>query len=722
MTVPSLLRRNRPSRAVSLTVSAVLVAIWGTLRLVVFSTVIFPLAYVLPLLVCVWTRDRLALLGMAGIFSVFHTLKVFWILPEGALGPDAVWAFYTATLVNIAVATAVILGIIVLRERLEASHLEISRQAEELRAQGEELASQNEQLTEQAEELTRQTEEVAAQAEELASQNQELQAQSEEIGALNEELTRREALLQTLLESTRRADSEPDTLQHIAAAALDLVGEGRGVAAVYERTPSGLVRRALAVSGAPELVPDAAALPPNAFVDLVLHENRTAALDDAAARPDLGLPTLPGHAPFHAVLATPLREGDRPVGALALYLHDRHVWTDQQFRLVEWLADQCAQVLAVLRIQAELREADRRKGEFLATLSHELRNPLAPIRYAVELLSSDAAARGTDPRRILDRQLRHLVRLVDDLLDATRISSNKVRLQKARVELAPIVQQAVEAVVPDIETAGHALTIDLPSQPIWLDADADRLTQVVINLLSNAARYTPPGGRVTVRAVVAGPDVELAVIDNGVGLEPQHLTTVFDMFTQVGDGPGGLGIGLSLVKGIVELHGGRVAADSDGPGRGSVFRVTLPTVPAPITAGATGRVPMAAARKRVLVVDDNVDSAEMMATLLEMHGHDVRMAHEGEAALAAAREFEPEVGLLDIGLPGLDGYELASRLRQDAGPRRLHLIAVTGWGHDEDRQRARLAGFDAHLTKPAAPERILEFVARAGHGDDIGVA
>jgi signal transduction histidine kinase/ActR/RegA family two-component response regulator/uncharacterized protein YoxC len=710
-----------PSRAVSLAASAVLVVLWGTLRLVVFPTTMFPLTYALPLLVCVWTRDRLALVGMAAIFAMFHTAKLFWLIPEGLLTPDEQWTTYTATLLNISVATAAVFAIIQLRNRLEESLARISRQAEELRAQGEELASQNEQLIEQTEELTHQTEELSEQSEELAAQNEELQSQSEDISALNAEITRREALLQTLLQTTRRSRSEPDALRQICAAALDLVCEGSGVAAVYETTEAGLQCRMVVTAGAPDAGYEEPTIAPSSFVDLVLGENRTAALDDASDRPDLQLLRLPGEAPFRAVLAAPLRASERAIGALAVYLRHRHTWTDQQFRLAEWLANQCAQVLEILRMQAELRDAGRRQSEFLATLSHELRNPLAPIRYAVDLLGSGARPRGIDPMQVLDRQLRHLVRLVDDLLDVTRISSNKVRLQKAPVELASIVHQAIEALAPELHAACHQLSVDLPRQPIWLDADADRLAQVVINLLSNAARYTPPAGRITVKAAIVGGEAELSVIDTGVGLEPQHLTTVFEMFAQVGNGAGGgLGIGLSLVKGIVELHGGRVAAESDGPGMGVVFRVTLPLTGAPRPAPRLAdTAPPTAPAKRVLVVDDNIDSAEMIAALLEMHGHDVRVAHEGESALATAREFAPDVGLLDIGLPGVNGYELASRLREDAGSRPLHLIAVTGRGHEEDRRRARAAGFDAHLTKPAAPDRILEFVARAGSGWDI---
>jgi CheY-like chemotaxis protein len=317
---------------------------------------------------------------------------------------------------------------------------------------------------------------------------------------------------------------------------------------------------------------------------------------------------------------------------------------------------------------------------------------------------------------VIDRQIAHLVRLVDDLLDATRISSGKIQLRQQRIDLVPLVRHGVESAMPEFERAEQTLDLSLPSSPIWLDADPDRLTQVLFNLLNNASRYTPAGGRISISASGDGGTVELRVADTGIGLEPADATRVFDMFTQVGGpGTGGLGIGLAFVKGIVELHGGSVEARSDGIGRGSEFVVRLPaaaaaSADAPPAEGP--RVARAPAR-RVLVVDDNADSAAMMAAVLELHGHEVRVACDGHQAVEAAAEFVPEVALLDIGLPGLNGYEVAQRIRTDPRTCSAHLIAVTGWGHEEDRQRALESGFDAHLTKPADPEHIVELVGRA---------
>jgi CheY-like chemotaxis protein/two-component sensor histidine kinase len=345
-----------------------------------------------------------------------------------------------------------------------------------------------------------------------------------------------------------------------------------------------------------------------------------------------------------------------------------------------------------------------------------LRNPLAPIRYALQLLDHPAQPAQPDPRLVIDRQIAHLVRLVDDLLDATRISSNKIQLRRERIDLVPLVHHAVESARPEIVRAEQVMEVSLPSSPIWLDADADRLTQVLSNLLNNASRYTPSGGRIRISASGDGEAVVLSVADTGIGLDPADAARVFDMFTQIaGPGTGGLGIGLALVKGIAELHGGSVEVRSEGIGHGAEFVVRLPAAAgaaAAATPAEEPRTPRAPSR-RVLVVDDNADSAAMMAAVLELQGHEVRVACDGHQAVEAAVEFVPDVALLDIGLPGLSGYEVAQRMRTDPRTCSAHLIAVTGWGHEEDRQRALESGFDAHLTKPADPEHIIELVARS---------
>lgn len=708
-TPDNLASERPPSRAVSIAVSAALVAVWGFVRLLAFETTVFPLTYAIPLLVCVWTRDRTALWCMAVVFAAFHTLKMFWLVPADLFSRAEIWTNYGATLSNIAVAAVAVHGIINLRRRLEGTLAQVREQADELGAQGEELAQQNEELAQQAEELSRQTEELTQQGEELSSQNEELQTQAEEIGALNEALERREALLQALIDTARRAGSERDALQHITRAALDLFGGIAAASVVYEKAHSGLILRAAAPTSPARGRVDAPCS--DGFVELVLGQGRPASLSDTHLRPDLSMPEFGKDEP-RAVLCAPFNLDGQTFGAFVVYSSQPHSWTVEEFRLSEWLAVHCAHALQTLRIQSDLREADRRKSEFLATLSHELRNPLAPIGFALRLLETDSGTTG-EPVRVMRRQLQQLVRLVDDLLDATRLSSNKIQIRKTHIDLVPVVQHAVDALRPDIEAAAHTLSVTLPAHPVPLEADPDRVAQVVTNLLNNATRYTPRGGRLRVRVEVADERAVLSVADSGVGLHPADLERVFDMFTQVGGpGSGGLGIGLALVRGIVELHGGRILAKSDGPGTGSEFVVSLPlAAAAPLhSLPSQPSAHEAGAACRILVVDDNIDSAEMMGTLLELHGHDVRIAHDGRSALRAAQEFVPDAVLLDIGLPDLDGYEVARRLRQDPVTQRVRLIAVTGWGQDGDRARAQDAGFDAHLTKPADPDVVLAAV------------
>jgi signal transduction histidine kinase len=378
---------------------------------------------------------------------------------------------------------------------------------------------------------------------------------------------------------------------------------------------------------------------------------------------------------------------------------------------------------ADLRRQTEqLADADRRKDEFLAMLAHELRNPLAPLRNGLELLAlprqdPEASAR---TRGLMNRQLGHLVRLVDDLLDVSRITSGKIVLRREPLALADVVATALDLSRPQIEAHGHTLTAALPPEPVLLFADATRLPQVLANLLDNAAKYTDEGGHVSLTAERAGDRLVLRVRDSGIGMTPEVMAHAFDLFAQatrsLDRAQSGLGVGLTLVRRLVELHGGTVSAHSDGLGRGSEFTVHLPIEPGGVAAAAAASAGRAesvaagtepagtpAAVRRVLVVDDNVDAAESLALLLQTDGHVVRIVHDGAAAVAAAREFDPEVVLLDIGLPGMDGYAVATALRADSSLSGVRLIAVSGYGQPEDRRRARDAGFDHHLVKPIEP-------------------
>jgi CheY-like chemotaxis protein/nitrogen-specific signal transduction histidine kinase len=376
---------------------------------------------------------------------------------------------------------------------------------------------------------------------------------------------------------------------------------------------------------------------------------------------------------------------------------------------------------AASRRRAE--EADRRKDEFLATLAHELRNPLAPIRNALHLMGHPTGA-GQDfevERAMAERQVVHLARLIDDLMDVARISKGKIELRKEVVDLATVVNQAVETARPLIDERRHRLSVSLPGETIRLEGDITRLEQILWNLLNNAAKYTDPGGSIRLTVEPGGGEVAIRVRDTGIGIEPAMLPVVFEMFAQVDHrsarAQGGLGIGLGLVKTLVEMHGGTIAAASDGPGAGSVFTVRLPVIADTIDGRARPKAEDRARpegvppRRRILVADDNADAANSLARLLRrLHGQDVRVAHDGPEALAAADSFLPEVALLDIGMPGMDGYEVARRLRENPDLQGLFLVALTGWGQEADRRRSEEAGFDRHLIKPVDPEVVRELL------------
>jgi PAS domain S-box-containing protein len=360
--------------------------------------------------------------------------------------------------------------------------------------------------------------------------------------------------------------------------------------------------------------------------------------------------------------------------------------------------------------QEALKEADRRKDEFLGMLAHELRSPLSAISNVAAILGQQHTSdrETTRLQAMLTRQTRTLTRMVDDLLDISRITSGKIRLEKGLIALGPVISRAVESTRSLMESRRHELIVSEPDSPLRIEADATRLEQILVNLLSNAAKYTNPGGRIHLMAKQENGRVCLMVQDNGIGISAEMLARVFEMFTQVDQSlqraQGGLGIGLALVRSLVEMHGGTVQATSAGVGQGSEFIVRLPLGTMPRQdrdATGVGRVQSAIGpARRILVVEDNRDAAESLATLIELMGHEVRSVHDGASALATAAAFRPDVVLLDIGLPDINGYEVAPRLRQQPGLERIALAALTGWGQEEDRLRARTAGFDHHFVKP----------------------
>ncbi|HZP87065.1 MAG TPA: ATP-binding protein [Burkholderiales bacterium] len=421
---------------------------------------------------------------------------------------------------------------------------------------------------------------------------------------------------------------------------------------------------------------------------------------------------------IRAYTCIPLLAGDALLGTLSFGSRSRDAFSEDELEFLQVICRYVAAAYERLRLIERLRDADRRKDRFLAILAHELRNPLAPMRNAVQILSTSSALPAPLQwvRGVLDRQVGHMARLLDDLLDVSRIAHNKLELRKAPMQLAEIVRTALETSRPLIEANHHQLHVELPEEPIWLDVDPVRLAQVFANLLNNASKYTEAGGHIALTAHTQGSEVVVCVKDDGIGIEPEALPHVFEMFAQAKSAleraQGGLGIGLSLAKALVELHGGAIEVQSRGLGQGSTFIVRLPTIEQAETAEAahhSSALPPAGTQ-RILVVDDNRDNADSLAMMLQLMGHNVRTGYDGEMALELAATIQPQVILLDIGLPKLDGYEVCRRIRQQSWGKAIVIIALTGWGQQEDRARSLEAGFDHHLVKPVDVAELVEML------------
>ena len=442
------------------------------------------------------------------------------------------------------------------------------------------------------------------------------------------------------------------------------------------------------------------------LVPVITDEMLEAGIPDAenlAAIRSLGL---------HSYMAVPLQARRGVLGVISFFTSEsRRVFTQRELRFVEDLAARAAIAIENAELMDTLRTADAAKDVFLATLAHELRNPLAPISNSLALLRRTSNVEAVLPQTldVMQRQTAHLTRLVDDLLDLARINSGKIDLRREVVDLRNVLRTAIEASQPVIDRRAHAFVVELAGGAAWVDGDAVRLAQVFSNLLNNAAKYTPAGGRIELRMAMQGGGVQVTVRDTGLGIGPEFLPRIFEIFTQVPHSVSaeghGLGIGLYLVKRLVQMHGGSVRAESAGQGQGSVFTVTLPCVEAPVAAVAAPDGAATTTSKRVLVVDDNADSAQTLADFLELIGHTSATAQDGKSALRMVEAFGPDVVLLDIGLPDIDGYEVARRIRASSAvaPR---LVALTGWGQPEDKQRAAAAGFNDHWTKPVNPEQL----------------
>ncbi|MES2888353.1 MAG: ATP-binding protein [Pseudomonadota bacterium] len=424
-----------------------------------------------------------------------------------------------------------------------------------------------------------------------------------------------------------------------------------------------------------------------------------------------------------AIICAGLVKDHRLVAMMAVHQAQPRPWSEQDVAIVVEVVERCWAHIERVRDNAALREQDRRKDEFLATLAHELRNPLAPVKYATSVLRlSEDPERQRQAHEVIERQATHLTRLIDDLMDVSRINRGLIELQRESVSLRSLLQQAVEAARPAIEASRHRLVQVLPPATARLNADATRIVQAVSNLLTNAAKYTPDGGEITLTAQVQGTQAIVEVADNGIGIPTEQQGRLFHMFTQLhpdsARSKGGLGIGLSLVKTLVTMHGGTVQVESDGLDEGSRFILTLP-LEAEVKGSAEAvqdgvdelQAPaVRALATRVLVVEDNRDGRETLVELLQILGYQVAAAADGLQGVSVANSFQPQIVLLDLGLPGIDGHEVARRLRADPGHARTSIVALTGWGTDRDRARTQAAGFDAHLTKPVALDTLQQML------------
>jgi PAS domain S-box-containing protein len=448
-----------------------------------------------------------------------------------------------------------------------------------------------------------------------------------------------------------------------------------------------------------------------------LTEQITDAMLAAAALDEEHLRILRGLG-LRSYIAVPLSARGKTLGVLTfLAAESGRRYSRADLALAEDLAHRAAVAIDNALLYAELRRTDRLKDEFLAMLAHELRNPLAPIRNALQIMKMPGARTDILPqvRDMAERQVRHMARLLDDLLDMSRINRGRIELRKEVVDVAEVVGRTVEAVRPVIDERRHELTVAVPAGPPHVQADPTRLEQVLTNLLNNAAKYTDPGGHVWITAERDGGEVVLRVRDTGIGIAPEVLPHIFDLFVQaerrLDRSQGGVGIGLTLVKRLVELHGGSVAAHSAGPGQGSEFVIRLPATADRADGGSAPAETPQLPRRRILVVDDSPDAADSLTLLLRLAGQEVRTAYDGPSALALAQEFRPEVVFLDIGMPGMDGHEVARRLRRLRELAGTLVVALTGWGQEQDRRQSQEAGFDRHLVKPVEPHALNELLA-----------
>lgn len=713
---------RRPSILLSTGVVLVLTIIWGIIRLWVFQEIIFPLTFVLPLLICVWTRRPWQLWTMAGIFCAMAVVKVAWILPDDLMTPREVTAYFIGITLNLIIGSLVVHWIIRLRENLEERNATVSAQNQELEAQTEELVSQNEEIKIQAEELASQNEEIESQAEEAARQN-------EELIEINDRLLRREGILQNLLRSSRSAPSL-ETVQEVCERALAVVGlPANAVILLHQHGEDRL--KVKAQIGFPESLPTEWMIE-GSVAKIVLAEEKTAYVSDLTARPDLAAP-FGENPPFRSILATPVRFAEETTGILAVAAVDAGHWSDEQFRVIEWIAAQFGILLEAQRWQEaltsrarELEAANRSKDRFLAMLSHELRTPLTPVIAAACALEGDPLAPDhiREDLRMILRNVRIQSRLIDDLLDLTRIDQGKIDLHREQLKIAPLLRDAAAIVASDLDAKSQTLSIELVGvDDAVVNGDNPRLQQVIWNLLKNASKFSPTGTQIRLHAeVVNGSDrVRIAVHDQGVGIAAADVSRIFAPFEQVLEGPGrrsdaGLGLGLAIAKALVEMHGGEISLSSPGDGQGASFFVEFPLVERSKTAthesGGSESTPRPTRETaaHILLVEDHADTGLILSRFLTAAGFRVNHAASAGEAWQHFQQRPYDLIISDLGLPDESGLDLMRRLKEHHPE--LPAICLSGFGMEEDKRASAEAGFHEHVTKPVEFPRLEAAITR----------
>lgn len=712
-------------------ISMALVVLYGYLRLYIYSSSFVPLTSALALLVCLAHRDLRLLWGMAIAFLSMGLYKALFLVPPDAIRTGNQALFAGMQLSNTFITAIVIHVVIRLQQRLAATIVSLDESNTELEFSNEELAAREEEITQQNEELQ-------SQAEELEQQTEELNVQTEELQTLNEQIVARERTLADLLHTSAGNPGEYEVLERLGMSVERLLGDSAVAAAVLEVDGESIVVHPIA-----GIATDTVRLSrKSSFSDVVLQRNSAGHLSDTQLRPEFQTPKLESGAVVRSIAAAPFRIGSSMKGSLELYSTSPRNWLEQELRLVQWLADQCGLLWTAARYReerlqlheseraarADAERANRMKDEFVATLSHELRTPLTAVLGWASLLKRKGCENRQETLRgmeVIERNARQQGKLISDLLDINRVMAGKIRLNVQSIDLPGILESAVESV--RLEAKAKNLRLRSVIEPLDREVvgDPGRIEQIVGNLLSNAIKFTPEGGHVQLTLSRVASYVQIAVSDSGEGIEAGLLPHLFDRYRQADASStrkhGGLGLGLAIARNLVELHGGSIYAQSDGPGQGATFKVLLPVRAVaqqgdhvtPKRFGTEQQEVPDLEGLRILVVEDEQDARELIGQILTERGASVTLSGCGEEALQHIGETQPDLLVSDIGMPGIDGYSLIRTIRESAkaSVRRIPAVALTAFARSEDRTRALLAGFQAHIAKPVEAAELIATIA-----------